>query len=65
MEKLLTCKQLAEVLQIAPSTVYFWVHSGFIPYLKLGKCVRFNEKTVSKWVESRSKKGRLTYKIEV
>ncbi|MFH1904323.1 MAG: helix-turn-helix domain-containing protein [bacterium] len=65
MERLLTTKQLAEVLQVAPSTVYFWVHSGFIPYLKLGKCVRFNEKAVSKWVESRSKKGRLTYKIEI
>lgn len=65
MERLLTTKQLAEVLQVAPSTVYFWVHSGFVPYIKLGKCVRFNEKAVSKWVENRSKKGRLTYKIEV
>ena len=65
MENLLTCVQLAEVLQVAPSTVYFWVHSGFVPYIKLGKCVRFNEKAVSKWIENRSKKGRLTYKIEV
>ena len=65
MEKLLTTKQLAEILQMAPSTIYSWVHTGYVPYIKLGKCVRFNEKKVFKWTEDKSEKGRLTYKIEV
>jgi len=65
MENLLTCEQLAGILQVAPSTIYLWVHIGYVPYIKLGKCVRFNEKSVSKWIENRSKKGRLTYKTEV
>ena len=43
MEKLLTIKQVSEVLQVSPSLIYKWVHYGFVPHLKLGSLIRFRE----------------------
>ena len=37
MGKLLTPKQLSELLQVDQSTVYKWSHTEFIPYVKIGR----------------------------
>lgn len=63
MNKLLTPQQLSELLQIKPSTVYKWVHYGFIPSVKIGSCIRFKEKRIEKWLKNRERKGRKSYKI--
>lgn len=65
MDKLLTVEQLSVLLGIQPSTIYKWTHEGFIPHVKLGRLVRFNEATVMKWVERRSEAGRATRCIDV
>ena len=39
--RLLTEKQVAEHLKICRRQLYNWRKSGLIPYLKLGKAVRF------------------------
>ena len=41
-ESLKTTKQLAEAIQAHPQTVYKWVRNGEIPYVKIGRSVRFN-----------------------
>ena len=46
MNKLLTPHEIAEYLGVQPSTIYQWTHEGFIPHVKIGKFVRFNEKEV-------------------
>ena len=43
MERLMTAKQVSELIEVKPSTIYQWVHEGLIPYVKLGKCVRFKK----------------------
>ena len=64
METLLTAKQLAEKLQVSLSTVYFWAHAGFVPHIKLRKCVRFRESEIREWLKRRKKAGRKALKYE-
>lgn len=53
MEKLLTIDELAEVLSAKKSTIYQWVHQGLIPYIKVGRLLRFREEDIQKWLISR------------
>jgi excisionase family DNA binding protein len=39
--RLLTEQQVAELLMVCRRQLYNWRKSGFIPYIKLGKAVRF------------------------
>ena len=67
MEKLLTPKQLSELLQVDLSTVYLWTHTEFLPFYKLGRSVRFAEGEVLEWVSQRKRKssGRATMKYDL
>ncbi len=62
MEKLLTTRQVGELLAVSCSQVYKWVHYGYVPYIKLGHSVRFRESDLSKWLKKRERKGRVRYK---
>lgn len=52
MDKLLTAKQVSELLEVKISTVYDWVYRGLIPYVKLGRLIRFKKAELFHWVES-------------
>jgi excisionase family DNA binding protein len=65
MDKLLTPKQLSDILHIKLSTVYKWVHYGYIPYLKIGSLTRFKESKIMIWLKKRENKGRNSYKIDI
>ena len=52
MEKLLTAKQVSDLLEVTPSTVYDWVHRGIIPYVKLSRAIRFKKNDIFHWVDS-------------
>ena len=52
MEKLLTAKQVGELLEVKISTVYDWVARGVIPYVKLGRLLRFKKNEIFRWVET-------------
>ena len=54
MEKLLTAKQVSELLEVKTATVYDWVSRGVIPYVKLGRLIRFKKAEIFRWVESRT-----------
>lgn len=41
MQKLYTAKQLAEILQVNPQTIYRWANDGVIEDFKIGKVRRF------------------------
>jgi excisionase family DNA binding protein len=60
MEKLLDTPGLADWLSIKPSTIRKWVHYGYIPHVKLGRCVRFVKEDIEKWLKERAEKGRST-----
>lgn len=52
MEKLLTARQVSELLEVKISTVYDWVWRGVIPCVKLGRLVRFKKPEIFRWVDS-------------
>ena len=58
MDKLLTPEEISELLGVKLSTIYQWTHIGYIPHFKLGRFVRFREKEVLKWLESKRRDGR-------
>jgi len=64
MEKLLTPKQLSELLRISVNTAYNWVHAKFVPHYKLGSCVRFSEEEIEKWLEIRRNKRRERFRYQ-
>ena len=63
MDRLLTPKQLSKLLQVKQSTVYKWVHYGYIPSVKIGCLIQFKEKKVEEWLRKREKRGRISYRI--
>ena len=48
---LLTIKDLAKMLQVSEKTIYQWVALGNIPYLKIGKLLRFDSLKVLEYFE--------------
>ena len=57
MQKLLTPQELSDLLQIKLSTIRKWTHFQYVPYVKLGRFVRFKESEILKWIEKKSTRG--------
>lgn len=59
MEKLLTAKEVAERLSLAPKTVREWLRLGKIPGTVLPDgSMRFSEKIIDSWLEKRTTKAK-------
>jgi excisionase family DNA binding protein len=54
MEKLLKIKDVAEVLGINPHSVYRLIYQREIPFVKLGRNIRFKESQISSWINKGS-----------
>jgi excisionase family DNA binding protein len=64
-KELLDVKQVAEWLHVKQSTIRKWVHYGFIPHVKISRCVRFQESEIERWVQERTEKGRSSLVPEI
>lgn len=53
-EKLLTKRELAELLNISESTINRWMKDGTLPYIKFPQAVRFRKKDVEKLIEKKT-----------
>ena len=51
--KLIDVQTLSSFLNVKPKTIYDWIHKDYIPYIKLGRLVRFNAEEIRKWLESK------------
>ena len=49
----LTIEEVSEMLKVARSTVYKFKEMG-MPFIKIGKTIRFKDNEVMEWVESHS-----------
>ena len=65
MNKLLTIKQLSELIQVSPKTIYNWTHIKYIPHIKFRKGLRFKEETIITWLNAKRIKGRYSYKLQI
>ena len=63
--KLMTVKQVAELLNVKESTIYSWTYQRFIPHKKVGRLLRFDKKEVLSWVDCNSCKGRKGYTPDI
>lgn len=55
MSEFLTTKQVAEKLNIAISTVTFYIRTGQLKAIKLGKGYRVTEENLENFIKERSK----------
>ena len=53
-EALLNVEEAAEMLRLSTATVRRWVFTGFIPYKKIGRAVRFSAAEIQEWAGSKS-----------
>ena len=54
--KLVTVKEVSEMMNVRPSTLYQWAELGQIPCVKINGALRFDLEDIVKWIES-CKKG--------
>ena len=50
----LTIAETAALLGLHPQTVYRWVWAAKIPYMKIGRTVKFDPASLAEWVSRRS-----------
>jgi excisionase family DNA binding protein len=50
MEHLWTIDDMADFCSVKPSVVKYWVHNNAVPFIKLGKQIRFNPEDIRNWV---------------
>ena len=53
IERLLTARELADLLGFSPSTILDWFEAGRLPGFKLGRAVRFRESEIAGWLDAR------------
>lgn len=51
---LLTVEEMARELRVSPNTIYYWVHRKEIPYLKVGRHLRFRREAVVAFFEHKT-----------
>jgi excisionase family DNA binding protein len=55
--QLLKAAEVAKMLQVQESTIYKWVHYGYIPHVKLGSALRFDKNSLLRWLKGKERKG--------
>ncbi len=59
--RILTVKELAELLKIKPKTIYQWAELNQIPYIKINGALRFDFDDITKWINSCKKQPDSSY----
>jgi excisionase family DNA binding protein len=54
MSRLLTVKELADLLHVHPKTVYRWKQNGKLPFLTKNGLIRFKRENIEEWIEKDS-----------
>ena len=54
VEALLDVGRVAEMLRLSAATIRKWVLTGYIPYKKIGRAVRFSASEIRGWAEGKS-----------
>ena len=55
--QLLTVKQVAELLNVTPATVYLWTKRGIISCIRLGRTIRFDPEIMKQITGSSAKQS--------
>jgi len=52
--KLLTVKDVSAITGLAPDTIYKMVSQRRIPFIKVGRLVKFKQGAIEAWIEKQS-----------
>ena len=53
--RLLSIVQVSQQLGVSVKTLYGWVCLRQIPYVKMGRLVKFDPRDISKWIETKKR----------
>ena len=53
-KRFLNVEEPAEYLGVKKATIYSWTHMRAIPYVKVGRLVKFDLHKINEWIEERS-----------
>lgn len=53
---LLNIRELADLTGLSVYTLYSWINQKKIPYVKMGRLVRFERRKIEEWIEENSVK---------
>ena len=56
--ELLNVVQIAEYLGVKTSTIYQWTHQEYIPFIKVGRFLRFDMNSIKQWLIEQTVTGR-------
>ncbi|MBF0472432.1 MAG: helix-turn-helix domain-containing protein [Nitrospirae bacterium] len=59
--KILTIKEISQILNVKIKTLYQWAELNQIPHIKMNGCLRFDLNEIEKWVQNCKKGGILEY----
>lgn len=59
--RLLTVKDVSEMIQAKPATIYQWAETGVIPCFKINGLLRFSEDDILTWIKNCKKESCLGY----
>lgn len=57
--KLLTLGEASAYMGLSRLTLYEWVSKRKIEYIKIGRLVKFSQRTLDSWIDSHTVKARL------
>ncbi|MFC1621698.1 helix-turn-helix transcriptional regulator [Candidatus Omnitrophota bacterium] len=52
-KRLIDIKEVSERLGVKVSTIYSWVHQKQIPYIKMGRLVKFDLLELDNWIQGK------------
>ena len=61
--KLLTVKELSEIINVKEKTLYHWVELRQIPFFRLNGSIRFNPDEIVTWLEENRREASTGYNI--
>ncbi len=53
--KLISITQLSAIISVKPKTIYDWTHKQQIPYVKMGRLLRFDLNDIERWIKSKKR----------
>ncbi len=57
-DKLLNINELAEYLSVKEASIRSWVYKKKIPFIKVGKLIRFKVEDIESWLQSKKEEPR-------
>ncbi len=64
-KRLLTVKEVSEILSIKEKTLYQWAELGQIPHIKLNKLIRFDFEAILNWIKECEKDTESRYNCSI